>query len=32
MIIVVGFQVPPILVQKIFTQTFSYINVQLFNR
>ncbi|KAK4344705.1 hypothetical protein RND71_034881 [Anisodus tanguticus] len=24
-------QVPPILVQKIFTQTFSYINVQLFN-
>ncbi|PON37143.1 Myosin head [Parasponia andersonii] len=24
--------VPPILVQKIFTQTFSYINVQLFNR
>ncbi|KAH9785061.1 Myosin-6 [Citrus sinensis] len=24
-------QVPPVLVQKIFTQTFSYINVQLFN-
>ncbi|KAF5930549.1 hypothetical protein HYC85_031422 [Camellia sinensis] len=24
-------QVPPILVQKIFSQTFSYINVQLFN-
>ncbi|WRX08322.1 IQ motif [Theobroma cacao] len=26
-----GFQVPPVLIQKIFTQTFSYINVQLFN-
>ncbi|KAK2993354.1 hypothetical protein RJ640_007621 [Escallonia rubra] len=25
------FQVPPVLVQKIFTQIFSYINVQLFN-
>ncbi|GFZ13480.1 myosin family protein with Dil domain-containing protein [Actinidia rufa] len=24
-------QVPPVLVQKIYTQTFSYINVQLFN-
>ncbi|KAK6164334.1 hypothetical protein DH2020_001198 [Rehmannia glutinosa] len=24
-------QVPPVLVQKIFTQTFSYVNVQLFN-
>ncbi|KAK2978436.1 hypothetical protein RJ640_023595 [Escallonia rubra] len=24
-------QVPPIIVQKIFTQIFSYINVQLFN-
>ncbi|KAG4996070.1 hypothetical protein JHK84_027115 [Glycine max] len=24
-------QVPPVLIQKIFTQTFSYINVQLFN-
>lgn len=27
-----GFQVPPVLVQKIFTQTFQYVNVQLFNR
>jgi myosin V len=25
-------QVPPVLAQKIFTQIFSYINVQLFNR
>lgn len=27
-----GFQVPPVLIRKIFSQTFSYINVQLFNR
>lgn len=26
------FQVPRVLVQNIFTQTFSYINIQLFNR
>lgn len=26
------FQVPPVLVQRIFTQIFSYIDVQLFNR
>jgi len=25
-------QVPPVLAQKIFTQVFSYVNVQLFNR
>ncbi|KAF8390983.1 hypothetical protein HHK36_023283 [Tetracentron sinense] len=31
MLIVDLVQVPPILVQKIFTQIFSYINVQLFN-
>ncbi|KAH9785060.1 Myosin-6 [Citrus sinensis] len=30
-LLTIGFQVPPVLVQKIFTQTFSYINVQLFN-
>lgn len=28
----IAFQVPPILCQKMFTQTFSYINVQIFNR
>lgn len=29
---IVAFQVPPTIVKKIFAQTFSYINVQLFNR
>lgn len=29
---VLDFQVPPFLVRKVFTQIFSFINVQLFNR